>query len=160
MHRTSLAIMLLLVLLLVLPACGGDDRAADGGRHQVHGSFTVGDVTHHFVATYQDSTLLSVIEEQRAGDLSRGRTRYEVLEDRLVSVHTEEQRRAVGNGGPFETVTLELEFDATGQVLRQAKTVDGAPAELLGYEAPGVQRHFGELRERVDQAQRAAAAGL
>ncbi len=156
MRRRLLAILLLPVLL----ACGADRHAADDGRRQVHGSFTVGDVTHHFVATYQDSTLLSVVEEQRSGDLSRGRTRYDVVEGRLVSVWTEEQRRAAGDDGPFETVTLELEFDATGQVRRQAKTVDGRPAELLGYEAPGLQRHFNELRERVDQAHRAAAAGM
>jgi hypothetical protein len=150
------------LLLPLLAACGGDEDAMPGARHQIHGTYTVGESTHHFVATFQDSVLIAVEEEQQYGDLGRGRTRYEVVQGRLVAVRTEEQRRPAGpdSSGAFETVILELEFDPAGELVRQSKRIDGEPAELLGYEAPGARRHFQQLRQRVDAARRTAAAGM
>jgi hypothetical protein len=154
----------LLILALMLPvvlACGDADQPTDQLR-QVQGSFAAGDGTYHFVGTYRDTMLQTVEVEHRHGDLGRGRTRYDVVGGHLVYVRTEEQRRAVGRDadGRFETVVLELEFDPSGRLIRQKKTVDGQPVEPQGYEAPGARRHFQELRERVDQAQQAAVGGM
>jgi len=157
-----LALVLAVATLSFAWGCASDGGTDAAGRRQVHGSFTSGDATHHFVATFLDTLLISVEEELRQGDLGRGRTRYEVIGGNLAYVRSEQQRRISGQAenGRFEQVVLELEFDAEGHIRRQEKTVDDEPVELLGYEAPGAQRHFAELRERADAALRAATGRL
>ena len=150
-----------IVAALAIAACGDQQSAEQPERRQVHGEFTVGDATLHYVATYQDTVLVAVEEEQSFGDDGQARARYEVVDGRLVYYRIEEQRRLAGeNQRGFEDISLELEFDAAGRIRRQTKLVDGEPVDLVGYEAPGVQRHFAELKRRADLAQGAAVGGI
>ncbi len=159
--------MLVLVLagalgsLLALAGCGGAPPPGADARREIRGEFKLGDATLTFTATFQDTALIAVSEDQSYGELGRAHAEYEVVDGRLSYYRCEEQRQVV-NGDrsqDYESVRLELEFDAWGDVQRQRKTVDGSPAELLGYEAPGVQRHFAELKRRAGRAGGTAIGG-
>ena len=154
--------LVLFVLPLLLLACSDQQGAGEFVRRQVHGEFRVGDSTLHYVATYHDTTLVAVEEEQSYGDDGQARARYEIVAGRLVYYRLDEQRRlmSTGDDDAFAEVSLELEFDAAGRIRRQTKLVDGEPTELVGYEVPGVQLHFEELKRRVDLAQGAALGGM
>lgn len=153
---------LFVLLILVLLGCGDQQNTGRPAQRQVRGEFSVGDITLRYIATYQDTTLVVVEEEQSYGGDGQARAHYEVVDGHLVYYRIDEQRRVVGSGddGGFAEVSLELEFDTAGRIRRQTKLVDGEPTELVGYEAPGVQRHFEELKRRVDLAQGAALGGM
>ena len=151
-----------LTALSLIAACADQQSGEPSARWQVRGEFSHGDATTRYVATYQDTILVAVEEEQNYGDYGLARTRYEVVDGRLVYYRSDEQRRVMSEGqtGDFEEISLELEFDEAGRIRRQIKLVDGEPTELVGYEAPGVQRHFEELKRRADLAQGAALGGM
>ena len=157
-----LFLVMVVVLPLLLLACGDQQGTGGSAQRQVHGEFLVGDTVLHYVATFQDTTLVAVVEEQSYGNDGQAHARYEVVDGRLVYYRIDEQRRVVGtgDGGDFAEVSLELEFDAAGRIRRQTKLVDGELSDLVGYEVPGVQLHFEELKRRVDLAQGTALGGM
>jgi len=151
------SVLVLISLLMALAGCDGAPEA--GNRYQVSGQFSMGAGTRQFVATYLDSTLIIVEERQRYGDLGAVQARYEVVDGHLVYYRCDESRQRRGSGASgHESVELELAFDTAGTVLSQLKLVDGQPTSLQGYEAPGVQRHFEELRRRAEEGREAARA--
>ncbi len=153
--------LVLLAMAVLLAGCGQTDQQSDAHRRQVSGQFSMGDATHHFVATFHDSALVKLEERQQFGDVGEASSVYEVVDGRLTYYRCDEQRARTGaDATGHEQVELELEFDTAGQVLNQRKLVVGAPTELVGYEAPGVQRHFAELRRRAVEEDRAALAGM
>jgi hypothetical protein len=148
--RASIVLLILLSSALVLSGCADQDVPAN--QYELSGQFAMGDATLRYVATFVDSTLVRVEEEQLFGDLGEATATYEVVDGRLVAYRRDETRRQLGQDrAGTEEVLLELEFDARGRVQHQQKLVDGQARELLGHEAPGAQRHFAELRRRVDQ---------
>ena len=149
-------------MLVVLGGCRGGDAGLGAGSREIRGEFAVGDAVVRFNATFQDTTLISVAEEQVFGELGAARARYDVVNGRLVYYRCDERRRVMNReaGDDYESVCLEFEFELDGRLRSECKPVDGRPADLLGYEAPGVQRHFAELKRRADLAQGAAVGGL
>lgn len=151
--------LLPLILIAALTGCG--DSGGDARRHQVSGQFDMGDATLQFVATFEDSVLVAVEEHQNFGDLGTTSAVYQVVDGRLASYHSEESRlRTAPDATGHEQVELILEFDAAGHVLSQHKSIDGNRVELVGYEAPGVQRHFAELSRRALAEDQAVRAGM
>ncbi|MEZ4386448.1 MAG: hypothetical protein R3D98_02485 [Candidatus Krumholzibacteriia bacterium] len=151
----------LIALAIVLAGCGRGDRETAAHERQVSGQFASGDATLHYVATFRDSALVKLEEQQDFGDLGEARAVYEVVDGRLAYYRSDESRARAGDGPTGrERVQMELEFDAAGRVIGQHKFVDGSPAELLGYEAPGVQRHFEGLSRRAAAEEAVARAGM